>query len=122
MANEWIEKVTGAFEDKRRYKQDKTRIAALPSPYREAAEALERYAMRTSGIAQGDVLLKMLEDLVDLFERHAADGTPLRSIVGEDPVEFAEDFLSNYKDADWTAKEKRRLAETIASLERGESS
>ena len=38
----------------------------------------------------------MLEDLADLFEQAAADGTPIREIVGEDPVEFAETFLQNY--------------------------
>ena len=34
----------------------------------------------------------MLEDLADLFEQAAADGTPIREIVGEDPVEFVEAF------------------------------
>ncbi|MFI6793991.1 hypothetical protein [Streptosporangium canum] len=32
----------------------------------------------------------MFEDLADLFEQAAADGTPIREIVGEDPVEFVE--------------------------------
>ena len=35
----------------------------------------------------------MLEDLADLFEQGAADGTPIREIVGEDPVEFVEAFV-----------------------------
>ena len=34
----------------------------------------------------------MLEDLADLFEQAAADGTPIREIVGDDPVEFVEAF------------------------------
>ena len=38
-------------------------------------------------------LLSMFEDLADLFEQSAANGTPIRAIVGEDPVEFAETFL-----------------------------
>ena len=40
----------------------------------------------------------MFEDLADLFEQGAADGTPIREIVGEDPVEFAETFSQNYAD------------------------
>ena len=40
----------------------------------------------------------MFEDLADLFERAAADGTPIREIVGEDPVEFVETFIQNYTD------------------------
>ena len=47
-------------------------------------------------ITKGDVLMSMLEDLADLFEQSAANGTPIRAIVGEDPVEFAETFLRNY--------------------------
>ena len=39
---------------------------------------------------------RMLEDLADLFEQGAADGTPIREIVGEDPVEFVETFVRNY--------------------------
>ena len=36
----------------------------------------------------------MFEDLVELFEQAAADGTPIREIVGDDPVEFADTFLA----------------------------
>jgi hypothetical protein len=38
----------------------------------------------------------MLEDLADLFERAAADGTPIREVVGEHPEEFVEAFVHNY--------------------------
>ena len=49
-------------------------------------------------IGKGDSVLSMLEDLADLFEQSAANGTPIREIVGEDPVEFAETFLRNYSE------------------------
>jgi hypothetical protein len=45
------------------------------------------------GPADGGSAAAMFEDLADLFEQAAADGTPVRAIVGEDPVEFAEAFL-----------------------------
>ena len=48
------------------------------------------------GLGDGDSILSMLDDLADLFEQGAADGTPLRELVGEDPVEFAEAFVQNY--------------------------
>ena len=50
--------------------------------------------MYFGAITKGDVLLSMLEDLADLFEQSAANGTPVREIVGDDPVEFAEAFLA----------------------------
>jgi DNA-binding ferritin-like protein (Dps family) len=47
-------------------------------------------------MGDGDSILTMLDDLADLFEQGAANGMPIRDIVGEDPVEFAEAFLRNY--------------------------
>ena len=43
----------------------------------------------------------MFDDLADLFEQSAASDTPVREIVGEDPVEFVEAFLRNYPEGGW---------------------
>ena len=40
MAAKWIELVTGSLEQKKQYKRDRVRIAALPEPYRTVAKAL----------------------------------------------------------------------------------
>jgi DNA-binding ferritin-like protein (Dps family) len=55
----------------------------------------------------------MLEDLTDLFEQSAANGTPIREVVGEDPVEFAEAFLRNYPEGQWISRERERLTHAI---------
>lgn len=55
----------------------------------------------------------MLEDLADLFEQGAASGTPIREIVGEDAVEFAEAFLRNNPQGQWTSRERERLTSAI---------
>jgi len=85
MAAGWIELVTGSLEQKRQYRLYKARIKQLPANYGVAAEALERYLMYAGGIAKGDVAVRMYGDLVDLFEDSAANGTPIRDIVGDDP-------------------------------------
>lgn len=108
-----IEKVVGDLGDKKRWRAYKTRTKQLPGNYRAAIEALERYLMYFGAITKGDVLMSMLEDLADLFEQSAADGTPIRAIVGEDPVEFAEAFLRNYAEGQWINKERARLTEAI---------
>ena len=113
MAPKWIELVTGSLEEKKQYRQYKARLKQLPANYRTAAEAIERYLMYAGGIARGDVLVRMYGDLVDLFEESAADGTPIRQVVGEDPVEFVEAFIANYSDGTWINKERRRLIATI---------
>lgn len=122
MAAEWIEKVTGSFEDKKRYKRYKARVRELPENHRTAVEALDRYLMYFGAITRGDILQTMLDDLIDLFEQSAANGTPVRQVVGEDPVEFAEAFLANYSEGRWIKKERDRLVEAIdrAAREDGE--
>ena len=113
MATGWIEQVTGSLEQKKRYRQYKARKKQLPTNYRTAIDALDRYLMYFGSITRGDTLVSMLEDLADLFEQSAADGTPIREIVGEDPVEFAETFLQNYSEGQWINKERERLTKAI---------
>ena len=117
MAAKWIETVTGSLEEKRRYRQHKVRVSQLPENYRTAVEALERYYIYFGGISKGDVLVKMLDDLADLFEQAAASRTPVREIVGADPVEFAEAFLSNYQAGSWITREQERLNRAIEQAE-----
>ncbi|MFC7405155.1 DUF1048 domain-containing protein [Georgenia alba] len=117
MAARWIEMLTGSLEDKKRYRAAKARLKALPEGYRTAAEALERYVMYAGAIEKSDVFLQMTDDLADLFEQAAADRTPVRDVVGDDPVEFAETFLANYADGQWINKERARLADAIDRAE-----
>lgn len=115
MVKGWIEQVTGSFEQKKQYKNYKARSAELPDNYRTAIEAFDRYLMYFGSISKGDVLVTMLEDLLDMFEQAAADETPIRSLVGENPVEFIEDFLTNYSEGQWISKERNRLIRSIDS-------
>jgi DNA-binding ferritin-like protein (Dps family) len=55
----------------------------------------------------------LVEDLADLFERAAADGTPIREIVGDDPVEFVEALVRNYEQGGYVARERERLTNVI---------
>jgi DNA-binding ferritin-like protein (Dps family) len=106
MAARWI-------EQKRHYRQYKARMERLPASYRMAVAALERYTNYLGGLGDGDSILSMLDDLADLFEQGAAEGTPIRDIVGDDPVEFAEAFLRNYPAGQWIRRERERLIHAI---------
>ena len=120
MATKWIELVTGSLEQKRQYKRIRARIDALPEPYRSVAKALQRYFMYFAGFVDGDTAMKMWADLVDLWERAAADSAPVRDIVGSDPVEFAETFAQAYTGKQWIDKERLRLIRAIEDAERGQ--
>jgi DNA-binding ferritin-like protein (Dps family) len=120
MAPKWIELVTGSLEQKKQYRRDRARIEALPEPYGSAAKALQRYLMYCGGITDGQTAVRMFGDFADLWERAAADGTPVRAIVGDDPVEFAEAFAQAYTGKRWIDKERARLTKAIEDAEQGE--
>ena len=112
----FIEMVIGEVGDKRRWREYKARTRQLPENYRTAIDALERYLMYF-GPADGDSAASMFEDLADLFEQSAANGTPIREVVGEDPVEFADAFVQNYSKGGWVSRERERLVNAIARAE-----
>lgn len=115
-----IEKFVGDLSDKRRWRRYKARVKALPASLRTTVEALERYLTYFGAITKGDlpvdVVMSMLEDLAGLFEQAAADGTPIRAVVGDAPVEFAETFFRNYSDGRWISKVGDP---SISAIERG---
>lgn len=119
MAAKWIETLTGSLEQKKQYRQYRDRIDALPEPYRSTAKAYHRYFMYYGGFADGETLVLMLTEFADLWERAAADGTSVREIVGEDPVEFGEAFVRAFVGREWIDKERERLVAAVERAERG---
>jgi DNA-binding ferritin-like protein (Dps family) len=109
----FIAKVIGP---KRRWWAYKVRVRQLPENYRTAVDAFERYLM-FFGPVEADSAESLFEDLADLFERAAADGTPIREIVGDDPVEFVEGLVQNYEKGGYITRERERL---INAIERAE--
>ena len=107
----FIAKVIGP---KRQWRAYRARVKQLPENYRAAVEAIQRYLMHF-GPLDGDSAASLLEDVADLFERAAADGTPIREIVGDDPVEFVEALIQNYEKGGYVARERNRLIDSIRS-------
>jgi DNA-binding ferritin-like protein (Dps family) len=113
----FISKLIG---DKKRWWRYKARKEQLPPNYRTALDAVQRYTYYR-GPGTGDASMSLLEDLADVFEQAAASGTPIRDVVGDDPVEFAEAFISNYADSAWINKEQQRLTRAIEEAASGDS-
>jgi DNA-binding ferritin-like protein (Dps family) len=112
-SSKFMSKVIG---DKRRWREYKARSRQLPANYRTAVDALERYLM-FFGPMDGDSAASVFEDLADLFERAAADGTPIRGVVGVDPMEFVDALVQNYPKGGYVTRERERLADAIAHAE-----
>jgi DNA-binding ferritin-like protein (Dps family) len=107
----WIaSKIIGPKKEWRAYKR---RVKALPVPYATAVAGIERYLMHFGAINDADSITNLFGDVIDIFERAAADNTPIRDIVGEDPVEFADALIRNYQATGYVAREKARLAKAI---------
>ncbi len=102
--------------DKRRWRHYKERTRQLPENYRLAVEGVERYLMHF-GVLDADKAASLFEDVADLSERAAADGTPIREIVGDDPVDFVEGLIRNYDKGGYIAREQERLVRTIERAE-----
>ena len=106
-------KLVGDLSQKRQYREYRARVKALPETYLATGRALERYLLNLGAGSDSEQMLRMLDDLVELLEQAVADGTPVRDVVGDDPVEFAEAHLANYPQGSWIQQERTRLASTI---------
>jgi len=105
--SEFMSKVIG---EKGQWREYKARARQLPASYRTALDALERYLNYCGTGGDGTA---MYADLIDLFEMSAANGALIREIVGEDPVEFVEEFVRNYPKGQWIIRERERLVNAI---------
>jgi DNA-binding ferritin-like protein (Dps family) len=105
-----IAKVIGP---KKRWRAYKARVKELPDDYRAAVEAIERYLMHF-GLVEARSAEALFEDVADLFERAALDGTPIREIVGDDAVEFVDALIRNYDQGGYIKRERDRLNNAIA--------
>lgn len=110
---EFTKKVIG---DKREWREYKARIRELPEPYRVAVDGIERYLFHF-GAVESDTSIAIFTDVADIFERAAADSTPIRDVVGDDPSAFVDALIDNYEKGGYVAREKRRLADAIAKAE-----
>ena len=104
-----ISKVLG---DKKQWKEYKSRKNQLPANYKKAVDALELHIF-TFCPETGDELMRALNDLINLFEQSAEDKKSIREIVGENPADFAEAFMSNYTNDTWRGREAQKLYEAL---------
>ncbi|MFH9419171.1 DUF1048 domain-containing protein [Streptomyces sp. NPDC017529] len=111
----FISKVIGP---KKRWRAYRARVKELPESHRMAVEAIERYLMHFVP-TNADSNASMFEDLADLFEQAAADGTPIREVLGEDPVEFVEAFAQNYSEGGYAPSRARK--QMVDAIERATS-
>lgn len=104
--------ITSLVGDKRRYRDFRARTRRLPASYRAAVPALERH-LYVFGPSTADGVAETLERLADRLEAGAAAGTPIATLVGPDPVAFADGLVRDQPAGGWVNRERRRLASAI---------
>lgn len=92
--------------DKKEYRDQMARVAALPEDYRFVYEKIQNYMWGFSA-GSGMDMLKTQYDLISLFECGAADGRHVLEVTGEDVAAFCDELMSGNKL--WTDGVKNRL-------------
>ncbi|UOO38351.1 DUF1048 domain-containing protein [Oscillospiraceae bacterium CM] len=102
------------IDSKRAYKQQMARVAALPEDYRYVFKKIQSHMWMFASGAGYD-MLKIHEDLIDLFESGAAEGKPVLEMTGEDVASFCDELLRSARTytGDWRATLNRDIQKKL---------
>jgi len=99
-------------EEKREYRQTQARVRLLPRDYRYMYHRLQRYMWNHAGADGGAGMIRVLADLLDLFEAGAANGKRVLDLTGTDVAQLCDDLLGTTKT--WSAVWHEALNRDIA--------
>ena len=80
------------IESKREYKQQMSRVEALPKDYQYVFKKIQRH-MWMFAAGSGYDMMKIHYDLIELFEAGVVDGKRVLEITGEDVASFCDELL-----------------------------
>lgn len=107
---------TKVIGDKKEWRGLEARADALPRDYRVMYREIKQYLFKLgSGDAQD--VVRVLDDVVGLFETGAADGKRVLDVTGEDVAAFCDERLagvSSYTDR-WRASLNRDVAKKLGT-------
>ena len=93
-----IDTIMGDLGEKKEYRENEKRAAALPTAYAKAYKEIKRYIFSTSGI----VTIQPLVSLVDILEEAAANNQEVTDVTGINVAAFADELVRgerSYKSA-----------------------
>ncbi|MEK5442416.1 DUF1048 domain-containing protein [Fredinandcohnia sp. FSL W7-1320] len=107
-----FEKIIGSLDDKREWRAMEARAKALPSEYRTAYKAIQKY-MWTAGGGPTDWKdsSRIFGGILELFEVGAAEGKKVTDLTGEDVAAFCDDLVKD--EQTWKDKYRKKLNDTI---------
>lgn len=107
-----FEKMIGSLDNKREWRAMEARAKALPSEYRNAYKAIQKY-MWTAGGGPTDWKdsRRIFGGILELFEEGSADGKKVTDLTGEDVAAFCDDLVKD--EQTWKDKYRKKLNDTI---------
>lgn len=108
----FFEKIIGSLNEKKEWRAMEARAKALPSEYRNAYKAIQKY-MWTAGDGPTDWKdsSRIFYGILDLFEGGAAEGKKVTDLTGEDVAAFCDDLVRD--EQTWKDKYRKKLNDTI---------
>lgn len=106
-----FEKIIGSLDDKRAWRAMEARGKALPSEYRNAYKAIQKYMWTVGGLTEWEDMNRIFVGILDLFEEGAAEGKKVTELTGEDVSYFCDELVidaKTYKD-----KYRKKLNDSI---------
>ena len=100
---DFINKLMG---DKKEYKEQMARVAALPEDYRFVYEKIQNY-MWSFASGSGMDMLKTQYELIDLFEESVAENMHVLDVIGEDVAGFCDELIRGNKL--WIDSQRKKL-------------
>lgn len=101
-----LELISKMIGDKKEYKEQMARAAALPEDYRFVFDKIQGY-MWSFAVGDGSDMLKIQQGLIELFEEGAAEGRHVLDVTGDDVVGFCDELLRDTKK--WTDNYRKKL-------------
>lgn len=99
------------IQDKKDYKEQMARVAALPEDYRFVFDKIQGY-LWIHAAGDGHDMLKLQYELIDLFETSAAEGKQVLNVTGDDVVAFCDELLRDVKT--WADGQRKKINRDIA--------
>lgn len=108
----FFEKIIGSLDDKREWRVMEARAKGLPSEYRNAYKAMQKY-MWTAGGGPTDWKdsSRIFNGILDLLEEGAAEGKKVTDLTGEDVAAFCDELVKD--EQTWKDKYRKKLNDTI---------
>lgn len=102
--------ISSIMKEKRKYKEQQARIAALPEDYWYVFKKIQEY-MFSFVTGAGYDMLEVQYGLIDLFEEGAAEGKTVLEVTGNDVAAFADELLKSTEN--YREKTRAKLNEDI---------